>query len=121
MKDLFIVLTSTFIISCATNIEEDLSVDTCLPTEASFSKDIQPILINSCTKCHGGNNPQIGLNYESYEGTLISVSAGKPEKSLLYGTVSHTFGVEMPYLEGKISDCEIEKIKNWILNGAKND
>tara|TARA_B100000809_G_C14862305_1_gene432353 strand:+ start:220 stop:585 length:366 start_codon:yes stop_codon:yes gene_type:complete len=121
MKHLFIVLTSIFIISCATNVEEDLSVDICVPADASFSKDIHPILISSCVKCHGGTNPQNGLNYESYEGTLISVSAGKPENSSLYGTVSHTFGSEMPYLEGKIPDCEIEKIKNWILNGAKND
>ncbi len=121
MKHLFISLLIPLFFSCAYNTEEDLIVTICDPQEASFSKDIHPILKNRCTKCHGGSTPEVGLNYETYEGVLTVISAGKPENSPLYGAVSHTFGPKMPFQETQLSDCQIEKIKNWILNGAKND
>ena len=122
MNQLFtILITSIVLLSCAANVEEDLIVDVCVPEKNSFSTDIYPILLDRCINCHKGPNPQSGINYETYEDVLSTVVAGKPEQSLLYGTISYDFGTEMPYLEDQLSECEIEKIKNWILNGAKND
>jgi len=138
MKYVFIILASIFLFSCARNVEEDLKIDSVddsvddsvndnvdddvtLPEETSFSTDIEPILSDRCIKCHGNENSSWGLNFETYEGVLVSVSPGEPEQSLLYGVVSHTDGSAMPKGEDKLTDLQIEKIRNWILDGAKND
>ena len=121
MKRLLFLLFCVYICSCASNVEEELSIDICEPERASFSTDILPIITNRCTSCHGGSNPEYGLNYETHEGILVSVISGKPESSDIYRTIKHELGSGMPKNQEKLSDCDIEKIRNWILNGAKND
>ena len=121
MKHLLFLLFSIYLCSCASNVEEEFFIGTCEPEKASFSTDILPIIRNRCTSCHGGSNPEYGLNYETHGGILVSVIAGKPESSDIYKTITYALGSGMPKNQEKLSDCDIQKIRNWILNGAKND
>lgn len=46
-------------------------------TGLSFSKDIQPLLKESCVRCHGSERPKAGLRLDSLEGVLKGTEDGK--------------------------------------------
>jgi ubiquinol-cytochrome c reductase cytochrome b subunit len=79
----------------------------------SYKKDIQPILQNSCTQCHS--------NIASYSGTLSKVSPGNPANSLIYQHLTGSVQPQMPLGKDPLPKDEIQTIKNWIQDGAKNN
>jgi hypothetical protein len=60
----------------------------------TFEKDIQPLLKESCVRCHGADRPKAQLRLDSLEGVLKGakrgavVSAGDSANSLLVKSVS---------------------------------
>ncbi len=92
----------------------------------SFTKDIQPILQNSCWKCHGEAMQLSKLDLRTFEGALkggekgASIVAGKAEESRLYRRVA---GLERPAMpmDGKLTIEQISTIKAWIDQGAHWD
>lgn len=95
-------------------------------SDVSFAADIVPIFEQHCYTCHGPNRiPGVPTSYSlvSYDTTLRggfipAVVPGKPEESSLYLGVS-TF--DMPRDGNRLSDAEIELIRLWILQGARNN
>ena len=86
----------------------------CDSTNTSYANDIVPILTNSCTGCHSGNNPSGGVSLDSYQNTASFANNGK-----LYGTSAHLSGyAPMPPSGSGLSSCDLAKIKNWIDQGA---
>jgi len=93
-----------------------------------FSKDIQPIFAENCTKCHGSENPKGGLDMTTLEGMLKKLKSGerpvvphKPDQSELLRrlTTSDLDELMPPPDKGKpISDKQIEKLRQWISKGA---
>ena len=89
----------------------------------SFSKDIQPILQNSCWKCHGASVQLSKLDLRTREAALKggdkgpAVIPGKAEESRLYRLVS---GIEKPAMpmDGKLTAEQVAAIKDWIDQGA---
>ncbi len=105
-------------------------------TVATFS-DIQTTIFDqSCalSGCHGGGSARGSLSLEagSSYGNLVNVTSpnygvvrvvpNDPNKSLLYLKVigDANAGGRMPP-GGQLSQAAIDKIKEWIENGAKND
>ncbi len=99
--------------------------------EVSFSNDIQPIFDNNCISCHpssgnldltAGNsyNQLVNINASGY--TAIRVIPNEPENSVLYKKIdgSGTYGSNMP-LGGSLNANEVELIRLWIEQGAKNN
>ncbi len=88
----------------------------CDDTKFKYSEDIEVLLNNSCVGCHkpgflGGN-----INLVGYYNVKIQVTNGK-----LLGSITHSSGfVPMPQ-GGKLSECEITKVQNWINAGALNN
>jgi len=103
----------------------------------TWSARISKILEFNCGGCHGGNEPQAGLNLiddEVYARLLEPsmqnpdmplITPGDPEQSYLYlkliGDDSIT-GNPMPYNPltgtGSLTEAEIADILTWISNGA---
>jgi len=84
---------------------------------ASYSLDVRPILDARCIKCHNENNPPKGYNLKLY--TDVNRAA---QGNLLFNVVNHTAGfAQMPYGEAKLLQCDIDKIRKWIENGALDD
>ncbi len=94
----------------------------------TFQKDILPILSTNCAlaSCHSGSAPAGDLNMErskaysqlskSGTGYLIPYN---PNSSLLY---SQLVSVSQPMPPtGSLDICNIQLIKNWIAQGAKNN
>lgn len=106
---------SLFMASC-TNYKEELLSDPalCDTKNMSFSKNIAPILVNSCatTDCHsaGGFAP-------GYLSDFTEIKAMVDNGKLLY-RIAETR--DMPP-SGPLKDCQIDQIRSWIDAGAPNN
>ena len=105
----------------------------------TFAKDVQPLLKQSCVKCHSLDNPRhqaaSGLRLDSKEAALKGGKAGKDvvpghaEDSLMYklllGPVNHDGDDIDPMPKARrgekfkpLPKDKIEVIKDWIDQGA---
>ena len=108
-------------------IDPDCDVDSD-PAATSFARDIEPILGESCVRCHGGDNVESGLDLTSYAGLRAGgvrsaqtiVVAGEPCTSVLYRklTESPPFGSRMPRSTTPLSLAEQQLVHDWIAEGA---
>ena len=95
-----------------------------------FQRDIQPILAENCTQCHGGDEAarESGLRLDLREGALLGGASGtaalvpgKPELSELIRRITSTDPavVMPPPKEGNsLKGPQIETLKQWVQQGA---
>jgi len=79
----------------------------------SYKKDVQPILQTSCIQCHD--------SIASYSGTLAKVTPGNPGSSPIYQHLTGTVPPQMPLGKDPLKKDQLQTIKNWIQDGAKNN
>ncbi len=97
--------------------------------EVSFSKDIQPILQESCFKCHGEEKQKGELRLDTQEGILKGgengpvLVAGKAEESTLYKLVVLPADDPdiMPAKGDVLTEAQTKLIHDWIVAGAVFD
>jgi hypothetical protein len=113
----FLVLSILFS-SCYYDVEADLyPSETCVSTDMSFSKDVEPILVANCNGCHSNAAKLGNITLEGYANTKIYVDNGG-----LVGSIKHSNGFSpMPKGGAKLIDCNITKIEAWISQGSKNN
>jgi hypothetical protein len=98
----------------------------------SFNTDVKPILDKKCAACHmpGGDGfEKTGLRLDGYghlhTGTKLGpvIQAGSSVSSTLYLTVAGKTHrtIHMPKQGEPLSEREIELVKRWIDEGAKNN
>lgn len=104
----------------------------CSPRDVSFSADVQPILKQYCLECHvpgGAGFLASGYDMSSYESFMKGgqfgafVIPGDPLDSNLIILVegrAHP-SIRMPHGREKLSESEIEVLKAWVQQGAKNN
>ncbi|GIV34777.1 MAG: hypothetical protein KatS3mg031_2312 [Chitinophagales bacterium] len=95
----------------------------------SYANDIEPILYKkhgnerSCYDCHDAKSPDfsrgLGIRLDGYNALKVYVDNGQLLCAIKQTGCSNA--VSMPYLEGKMSDCDILRIEAWINQGAKNN
>ncbi len=89
----------------------------------TFHDNALPVFRTSCLNCHNADKKRGGLDLSSFAGMSAGGGTGKvvvpgdAEGSLLYKLVTHQAEPTMPP-KGKLSDKDIETIKNWIASGA---
>lgn len=100
-------------------------------TRIQFSRDILPILSNHCFTCHGPDQQsrQSGLRLDLRSAAVLegdsgelAIVPGKPELSEVYQRIiSDDEDIRMPPSEDahRLSNEQIDLIKEWILNGAQ--
>jgi HYDIN/CFA65/VesB family protein len=97
-------------------------------TTVSFANDVQPIFRNwGCDGCHGLGDPDIG--YSIVTTWPISYPPGVRvipydlDRSVLYGKITNSgqYGGMMPPTGSLIPLADRETIKNWILEGARDN
>jgi hypothetical protein len=104
----------------------------CAPRNVSFSADVQPILKKYCLDCHvpgGSGYDASGFDMSSHESLMKGgkygafVIPGDPFGSNLMVLVegrAHP-SIRMPHGREKLSEDEIELLRTWVQEGAKNN
>lgn len=109
--------------------------------EVDFKKDIQPILNQSCMKCHkpdpkNPRGPAAGFRLDDKAAAMkggkhgVAIVPGKPDESLLYKLLAGPVTIDnkeispMPKPQRNqpfkpLAKDKIELIKQWIDQGAK--
>ncbi|MBI2826114.1 MAG: hypothetical protein HYX69_15655 [Planctomycetia bacterium] len=92
-----------------------------------FNRDLATALVENCVKCHGGDQPDGQLRFETFAGLLRGgasgkiVEPGKPAESLIIKKLRGTEGDRMPLEKPPLADELIGRFETWIKDGAKFD
>jgi len=109
-----------------------LMLAACAPRNVSYSADVKPILKQRCLECHvpgGTGYDASGFDMSSYEAFMKGgkygpfVVPGDPVTSTLNMLVegrAHP-SIRMPHGREKLTDREIETLRVWVQEGAKNN
>lgn len=109
-----------------------LALSACAPSGVSYTKDVQPILAKYCAECHApGQKGYLasGLDTTGYQGLMKGGKYGalvKPGDALssslnmLVEGRAHA-SIRMPHGREKLADKDIEILKVWVNEGAKNN
>jgi hypothetical protein len=93
----------------------------------TFDEDILPIIKQHCASCHGNDKQRGGLNLATFAATMEGgssgavVAAGDSAKSRLYTLTAHTEEPKMPPAGNKIPQPQIDLLKLWIEQGAREN
>ncbi|NQV28079.1 MAG: DUF1549 domain-containing protein [Rhodopirellula sp.] len=90
-----------------------------------FEKQVRPLLVSRCYKCHSGVKTNGGLALDSRSGwqkggeSGPAIVPGEPASSLLIQAINYD-ALEMPPNDagGKLSDAEIAILTQWVKQGA---
>lgn len=91
------------------------------PAPSAFQTGVLPIFTANCVVCHGEQMHQKELNLSTWETALRGsdsgavIVPGKPDESRLYELVSKG---TMPPGDARLSEPDIEILRNWITAGA---
>ena len=92
-----------------------------------FVQDVQPILVEHCTRCHGGVKKRAGLSFTSERGAFakaksgsVAIVAGRPEQSELIKRIrTQDLDDRMPPEGDPLSADQSAILAQWIKNGAR--
>jgi mono/diheme cytochrome c family protein len=82
-------------------------------------QNVKSEILNHCGPCHLGNQSQGGFSAVTYNDVLNAVVPGDPEMSLLTFVLGPNGN--MPPKAEKISEENLQLVKDWIALGALDD
>lgn len=100
--------------------------------EISYAQDVKPVLDKNCLECHqenGAGTLASGFDMSSFDGLMKGthhgpmVIPGDPEGSNLIVLIEGRAdpSISMPHGKDSISDTDIQMIRSWVSQGAKNN
>jgi cytochrome c553 len=90
---------------------------TCDTVNMKYAANIQSIIQANCYSCHGNGNAEGGISLDTYNKLQQRASTG-----LLLNVITHATGYPaMPYQKARLSDCDINKIRDWVNRGYQNN
>ncbi len=84
----------------------------CDTTMVRYTNFVRPLIQGKCQGCHGGSNPQGGVDLSSYAKTKVFGQNGK-----LLSAITRTSNW-MPKNGQKLDACSISKIQAWVKAGT---
>jgi mono/diheme cytochrome c family protein len=90
----------------------------------SFEKNVRPIFVQHCQRCHGPKKQKAGLRLDSKAGWQIggengpAIVPGNPDRSLLIKAIRGAEGLERMPPTGRLSPREIAALTKWVKDGA---
>ena len=90
-----------------------------------LAAQVVALLETRCVGCHGVEQQEGDLRLDSREAAIRgggkgpAISPGEPEKSLIVLMIGHREEKDRMPPDDPLAPDEIEKVKNWILGGAK--
>lgn len=86
-----------------------------------FESEVRPILASRCLKCHGGDDPEGGLNLADRQSAIDSgaIVPGHPDDSSLLQRVTTSDPSERMPPEGKPLEAQqLATLRRWVESGA---
>jgi len=119
MRRLIFILTGLLILILSGCIKYEIPAPECpedLPTDVSFTADIQAIFDQKCTVCHSGSQAPVLLPGWSYDELIDGgyVDTDFPCSSKIYEIFSGSHS-------GRATEDEILYILGWIDEGAQDN
>jgi hypothetical protein len=104
----------------------------CSPSSPSYSRDVQPILAKHCYECHSPGKPGTeasGFDMSSYQSLMKGGKFGpliKPGDAFTSALNMLVEGradpkIRMPHGKEKMSDGDVDILKRWVNEGAKDN
>ncbi len=93
-------------------------------SSVSFSKDVMPILQNSCNNCHGGQKTEKGLDMTTYSALMAGSQRGAvviPGDAANSSFVHLVLNGNMPKRGQKLSAAQAQILQDWVNAGALNN
>jgi len=107
----------TLLPSCYFDNEQDLyPFQKCDTTSITYSQTIATIMSSNCNVCHSPFNINGNTITSTWAGLSIVALNGK-----LMPAVDRTGPFPMPKTGTMLSDCDIQKIRIWVRDGALNN
>lgn len=109
-----------------------LAVAACSPSGVSYSKEVQPILAKNCSECHAPGQKGFeasGLDTTNYQSLMKGGKFGQLVKpgdalssslNMLVEGRAHS-SIQMPHGRAKLPGKDIDILKVWVNEGAKNN
>lgn len=124
---LFAICVVLLMLPC--NVRGDESPEPNKADEISFHRQVRPVLQAKCQGCHQPAKVSGGYAMTEFAKLLMggeseetAVVPGKPDESYLIDQITPVDGsAAMPPKGDPLSDVEIELIRTWIAQGAKDD
>jgi mono/diheme cytochrome c family protein len=106
-----LLMGSVILNSCYYDNEEYLypanGQSTCDTLSVTYNANIAPIFANNCNGCHNSASPGGNIITDNHTDLVANINK-------VWLAINHFPGAEaMPKGGGKLSDCEIAKIKRW--------
>ncbi|MCC6585819.1 MAG: PD40 domain-containing protein [Bryobacterales bacterium] len=95
--------------------------------EVSFEREVKPVLQKHCAGCHQPGSKASGLDLTTYDGfraggkrgTAFNVNA--PAESIVIKYMTGELKPSMPLGGTLLPTADVDRIRLWIQEGAKND
>ncbi len=119
MRRLMLILTGSMLVvltACTKYVIPKPDCPEDLPTNVSYTSDVQPLFDANCVMCHGGSQaPDLSPGWSYDELTQGGyVDTDFPCDSKLYQVFSGTH-------DGRASDEEIKTMLGWMTEGAQDN
>jgi hypothetical protein len=87
----------------------------CDSSQVGYRNNVELIFASYCNGCHGNDHPQAGLQLSTYEMAKATIKA---DTALFLHAIQFSSAPQknMPPF-GKLPDCELNKLENWVLKG----
>lgn len=93
----------------------------------SYAANVQPVFNQHCVNCHSGPFPDYNLRLDTWANTMAGgqsgtvVIAGNPTGSILIQRMEGTLTPAMPFQQAALPQATIDRIRDWISQGANNN
>jgi hypothetical protein len=107
---------------------ERIQTDTGIRPSVSFQLEVLPLLDKRCNRCHEPNESRSGLDLTRVDTIQrggdelgAGIVPGNPDSSPLIHVLTDKAEPAMPSEGGPLSETEINLLRRWIQEGAKDD
>ena len=107
---------------------ERIQTDTGIRPSVSFELEVLPLLDKRCNRCHEPNESRSGLDLTRVDTIQrggdelgAGIVPGNPDSSPLIHVLTDKAEPAMPSEGGPLSETEINLLRRWIQEGAKDD
>lgn len=119
-KRIVIIVVSCLFMSCYyDNSQELYGTAVCTTVNISYTNGISEVIArNTCLGCHSGTSPAGGFKLQTYADVKAKGLETRSGTSVLLGALQHLPNfTPMPQGLSQISQCDINKIQEWIKAG----